>query len=379
MTKIYLIRHAEAEGNYYRRIQGHHNGDITRRGYLQIEALAERFRDIKIDAVYASDLQRTQKTAGAILKYHDLKLNIEPRLKEVGMGIWEDEPWGNVAHYDPTQLFLFGSDPASWHVEGSERFEDLKARITGIISELAEHHKGQTIACVSHGMAIRSFISVILGIPSDRISEILHGDNTCVALINIQNGKMELEYYNDNSHLKNGLSTFANQSWWKDNESLDLSNLRFEPMNMKKDSDLYNTCYKEGWEQAHGTLQGYSPAPYQKAATTVSRKDPMTLMKAYRGDDFAGIIELDPNRMADVGAGWLSLVYIVPELRGRGYAVQLIGHAVSYYRSLGRGSLRLHVAETNTRALTLYDRLGFSCLSVTEGNVVPLRMLEKKL
>ena len=26
MTKIYLIRHAEAEGNLYRRIQGHWDG-----------------------------------------------------------------------------------------------------------------------------------------------------------------------------------------------------------------------------------------------------------------------------------------------------------------------------------------------------------------
>ena len=62
MTKIYLIRHAEAEGNLYRRVQGHYNGDITQRGYKQINLLAERFRDVEIDALYASDLQRTQWT-----------------------------------------------------------------------------------------------------------------------------------------------------------------------------------------------------------------------------------------------------------------------------------------------------------------------------
>ena len=32
MTKIYLIRHAEAEGNLYRRIQGHWDGSITHSG-----------------------------------------------------------------------------------------------------------------------------------------------------------------------------------------------------------------------------------------------------------------------------------------------------------------------------------------------------------
>ena len=35
MTKIYLIRHAEAEGNLYRRIQGHWDGSITPLGLQQ--------------------------------------------------------------------------------------------------------------------------------------------------------------------------------------------------------------------------------------------------------------------------------------------------------------------------------------------------------
>ena len=37
MTKIYLIRHAEAEGNLYRRIQGHWDGSITALDLLQTE------------------------------------------------------------------------------------------------------------------------------------------------------------------------------------------------------------------------------------------------------------------------------------------------------------------------------------------------------
>ena len=43
MTTVYLIRHAEAEGNLYRRSQGHYNATITDRGYAQIAALSRRF------------------------------------------------------------------------------------------------------------------------------------------------------------------------------------------------------------------------------------------------------------------------------------------------------------------------------------------------
>ncbi len=39
MTTIYLIRHAEAEGNLYRRIHGQYDSLVTKRGYKQIAAL----------------------------------------------------------------------------------------------------------------------------------------------------------------------------------------------------------------------------------------------------------------------------------------------------------------------------------------------------
>ncbi len=36
MTQIYLVRHAEAEGNLYRRVHGWYNSLITENGYTQI-------------------------------------------------------------------------------------------------------------------------------------------------------------------------------------------------------------------------------------------------------------------------------------------------------------------------------------------------------
>ena len=42
MTTVYLIRHAEAEGNLYRRCHGHYDSTITDNGYSQIAALAKR-------------------------------------------------------------------------------------------------------------------------------------------------------------------------------------------------------------------------------------------------------------------------------------------------------------------------------------------------
>ena len=68
MTKFYVIRHAEAEGNLYRRIHGWYDSLITPNGYRQIAALEGRFAQEPIDAVYSSDLFRTKTTAGAIYR-----------------------------------------------------------------------------------------------------------------------------------------------------------------------------------------------------------------------------------------------------------------------------------------------------------------------
>ena len=379
MTKIYLIRHAEAEGNLYRRIHGHYNGDITQKGHKQIALLAERFREVPIDALYASDLRRTQKTAGSILKYHELPLNIDARLKEVDMGVWEDTPWGNIAYDDPEQMLYFSNDPAKWDVKGGEPFEHLKNRLTCVVTELAEKHDGQTIALFSHGMAIRSFLSGLMGVPSENICEILHGDNTCVAALTYSGGKLDIEYYNDNSHLPPQMSTFAGQEWWKKDIKADFSNLRIVPMDIKKDAELYINSYRDSWKSAHGTLKGFSGEPYLRDAEKAMKKNPLSLMKSCYGEEFAGIIELDTARAADKGAGWISLIYLTPDFRGHNMGIQLVGHAVSVYRRLGRSSLQLHVSEDNKAALAFYDKFGFKHIGTEDGNLCPLKLMELKL
>lgn len=377
MTKIYLVRHAEAEGNYYRRIHGQYDSKITPRGYRQIDALAERFKDISIDAVYSSDLTRSTETAKSISRYQpELAIITSPGLREINMGSWEDLPWGNATYDDPEQMFNFSSDPDKWQIDGSESFGALKTRIADSIQEIAAEHDGQTVAVFSHGMAIRSFISVILDIPSEQINEILHGDNTCVALLYAENGSFSIKYYNDNSHLSEDLSTFANQSWWKDEKKKDLANMRILPMNVETDENLYMDCYEDAWSISHGSLTGFSPGNYLANAKRVSELDSSYLVKAYYGDDFAGIIELDPDMMGYLGAGWLSFCYLKPELRGINYGTQLIGHAVSVFRKLGRRSLRLHVSETNTGAVSFYEKMGFKLISSEKGIIAPLLLLE---
>ena len=101
MTRIYLIRHAEAEGNLYRIAQGQYDSLVTDRGMRQIAALGKRFEGVRIDAVYSSDLYRTCVTAGALYIPRRLPLHRMPALREICVGEWEQKTWGEIAQRCP--------------------------------------------------------------------------------------------------------------------------------------------------------------------------------------------------------------------------------------------------------------------------------------
>ena len=377
MTKVYLIRHAEAEGNYYRRIQGHWDGRITALGMRQIDALAERMKDVHIDALYSSDLSRTKTTAQAILKYHDLELHTDVRLREVCMGVWEGRSWGDVMHDDPVQYSNFSNDPANWQVEGGESWDHLQHRIYDAILDIAARHDGQTIAIVSHGTAIRALMCLLQGVGSSDIHTVRHGDNTCVTLLDVTKNGMEVEYACDNSHLSDELSTFSKQTWWR--TGTDLGNLRFRPLDFETESKFYLRCYEDAWRTSHGDTEGFVPGLYLISAKRWQAENPGAVAVALEDDTPVGIIALDTQRGADEGKGWIGFLYLLPEQRGKRYASQLLGYATTLFTNLGRQAVCLHVSEDNLHAQGFYRHTGFVQVGETVGVGAPLLLMEKDL
>ena len=119
MTELYLIRHTQAEGNLYRMMQGHWDGDITALGRAENDLLSERFRNIPLDAVYSSDLKRAVLTAEACARGKGIAVQPDRRLRELDLGLWETQFFGNVTSSSPEEVEKFLHSPGEWHVEGS--------------------------------------------------------------------------------------------------------------------------------------------------------------------------------------------------------------------------------------------------------------------
>lgn len=379
MTNIYLIRHAQAEGNLYRIVQGHFNSYITEKGRKQIDALAERFKDVHLDALYSSDLRRTLETAGAITRYHALEIHKTERLREINLGICEGMSFGQMYEYDPEQMNYFNNDPERWRAEGAESFAECAERMVSVLTQIAEENDGKTVAVVSHGMAIRGFLARILGVKSEDIRSLPHGDNTSVACLCYESGSFRVEYYNDNSHLDEEVSTFAKQTWWRSEaKGLDYSNLSYRPLDPRVDGETYIEYYAEAWRSAHGSLDRFMPELYLRDACRSAENGTGEIWGVYRAFKLIGLLEIDLERGRHAGYGWISLICLTPEWRGQGLGIQPLGYAITRFQLLGRRAVRLHVSSENTAALEFYRRSGFEILGSEPGAGAPLYLMEKK-
>ena len=363
MTTIYLIRHAEAEGNLYRRAHGWYDSLITDHGYRQIAALEKRFRGISIDAVYSSDLFRTRTTARAVYVPKGLELHTDPGLRELKLGDWEDMTFGFVRHRFPQAMELFNRTDPAWEVPGGESFFQLGERVEETVRRIARRHSGQTAALFSHGMAIRQFLGRVKNIPPEQWHSMPHGDNTAVSCLTWDGERFAIEFEMDNSHLSEDISTLARQAWWRKGGKAQDVNLWYAPLNQERDWTIYLEARRESWALAYGAGVPFDrEEALQNAGDNLSRT-PWGVTLAFAGDQLAGVLELDPSRYAREKAGCIPFCWVAPQRRGQGLGIQLIGQAVAFYRPIGRNRLRLHCPAGNEAARRFFQKYGFTNVS----------------
>lgn len=342
MTTIYLIRHAEAEGNLYRIAQGQANSILTDRGWRQVAALARRFESIQIDAVYSSDLYRTCATASAIYRPKGLTLHRCPGLREICVGVWEHKTWGEIAREEPEQLEYFTHQLHLWHAEGAETPIQVRDRVLAAVKRIAAENDGKTVAVFSHGCAIRILLATLQGIALEDLGTTPHGDNTAVSLLRGDGEHLEVVWRDDNSHLRTP-EFLAGESGSRHANALE-PGLYFEPLRPPQQQPLLDQALAES-----GAAPGHPGQP---------------ALVGYLLDGRAvGLVRFDPDREAERGRGWVDLFWIAEGSRRRGYGTQLLGQAVMYYRPLGRDDLRTAAPAE----MPFFSRRGFAPVEGEDG------------
>src|SRR5262245_8594595 len=161
-TLVVLVRHGQTPTTgtvLPGRAPGLHLSD---KGKEQAEAVAVRLEALpKVDAVYASPLERTRETAAPIAKRRRLRVRIEKGLLEADFGEWTGQDlkalfkqpeWQTVQRY-----------PSGFRFPNGESFAEMQARITGTIDKLVARHRGGVVVAVSHADPIKAAVAQALG------------------------------------------------------------------------------------------------------------------------------------------------------------------------------------------------------------------------
>lgn len=325
MTRIYLIRHAEAEGNLYRIAQGHTDGRLTKRGWDQVKALEGRFASIHVDAVYASDLYRTRATASAVYRPKGLPVHLDASLREAHLGHWEGQPWGEIARQEPENLTDFTIRPHLWRVRDGETAAHAQRRLYDAVCRIGAKHDGKTVVIASHGFAIRMLLGKLQGYPLEEIGESPQEDNTAVSLLELDGSELRLVYRSDNSHLF----------------SLPGKNIARKRPGALEHGMYYRTPVLP--KQVELLRQMTDAA--QKEAGTEGAQAVYTLF-GFNGKETPSAL------LCMNGVGQIGLLYVLPEERQQGLGVQLIGQAAQWTLDKGGQTLRIPLREESpARAL----------------------------
>ncbi len=202
MTYIYLIRHCEAMGNLKRVFQGSTDCDISETGAKQLEYLKERFKNIRLDAVYSSPLIRARKTAEAVACGKGLEIITRRNLTELCGGVVEGRPFQEAFNSIPGLADTWNNHPQDFAPEGGEAMRNAYVRIYDEITELVRINRDKTVAAVSHGGVLRCLMCRVLYNDINRLKDVPWCENTAVTLLKIDDSdKIGVEFFNDYSHV----------------------------------------------------------------------------------------------------------------------------------------------------------------------------------
>src|SRR4051794_24752554 len=136
-TLVLLVRHGQTPttgATLPGRAAGLHLADA---GRTQAEQAAGRIAGLKrVDAVYASPLERTRETAAPIAKIRKLRVKAEKGLLECDFGEWtgaELKDLRKLPEWKTVQSF-----PSGFRFPGGESFAEMQLRMVGTVDRLVK-------------------------------------------------------------------------------------------------------------------------------------------------------------------------------------------------------------------------------------------------
>jgi probable phosphomutase (TIGR03848 family) len=171
-TLVLMVRHGQTPTTG-KLLPGRAAGlHLAETGIAQANTVAQRIAELtKVDAVYASPLERARETAAPIGKALGQKVKIDKGLLECDFGDWtgaELKALMKLPEWNTVQR-----SPSTFRFPNGESFTEMQTRMVSAIDRLRAAHPGGVIVCVSHADTIKAAVAHAMGTHIDLFQRIV--------------------------------------------------------------------------------------------------------------------------------------------------------------------------------------------------------------
>jgi alpha-ribazole phosphatase len=156
-----LMRHGEPVGG--RKYRGQIDDPLSEKGWAQMRAAVGD--QVPWTRIVSSPLLRCRNFSEALSEQHGLPLAFEPRLQEVGFGIWEGKTAAEIELEAPGTLARFKADPVHARPAGAEPLATFQARVAAGLDDVVSQNQDQHVLVVGHAGVVRMALAWALHIP----------------------------------------------------------------------------------------------------------------------------------------------------------------------------------------------------------------------
>lgn len=202
MTTMYLIRHGQSKANEEKFFAGHTDVPLTRLGEQQAEKTAQYIAEnFKIDAVYASDLERAFVTGKAVADKMGVPVFTDRGLREIYAGQWEGILYEQLLLRFPDTYSVWKNNIGLAQCPDGESVAQLQQRFLAALRRIAADNDGKAVAVATHACAIRTLCTYCAGKDLSEMRDIAFVSNASVTTIEFQEGDIRLVRQGYDDHL----------------------------------------------------------------------------------------------------------------------------------------------------------------------------------
>ena len=160
-TTFYLFRHGETDWNSKGLVQGHSNIPLNDKGRGQAAELTKKLKELDLEIIFSSDLDRAHETAMIAKGNLDLEIEKTDQLREAFFGEAEGltfdevkERWGEIIH----KFRFYKAEYGDISFPGGESRGASIERMKAFIYKVKDSGKYSRVGISTHGGVIRNLL-----------------------------------------------------------------------------------------------------------------------------------------------------------------------------------------------------------------------------